>query len=115
MLDAHPAAVGEIGLDRWKEGLDYEGQEEVLKTNSVSLLSAIFRQHPLPKGMGANTRAAAGRPGLERALLHSYGGPTEMVQAFAQLARTSASRVIFARRRAPSRSVQVRACRSVAN
>ena len=29
MLDAHPAAVGEIGLDRWKKGLDYEGQEEV--------------------------------------------------------------------------------------
>ena len=29
-LDAHPASVGEIGLDRWKEGLAYEGQEEVI-------------------------------------------------------------------------------------
>ena len=32
MLDAHPAAVGEIGLDRWKEGLNYEGQEDVFVT-----------------------------------------------------------------------------------
>ena len=42
MLDAHSAAVGEIGLDCWKEGLNYEGQEDVFVTQPASLLSAIF-------------------------------------------------------------------------
>ena len=28
-LDTMPAAVGEIGLDRWKPGLPYEPQEEI--------------------------------------------------------------------------------------
>ena len=56
-----------------------------LSPSSVSRLSATFRQHPLPKGMGANNRAVAEGPVPERGfLLHSYGGLTEMV-AFAQL------------------------------
>jgi len=87
MLDAHPAAVGEIGLDRWKEGLDYEGQEEVFVTQ---LRIAAERNLPASihclKAWGRILELLQEGPIPERGfLLHSYGGPTEMVQAFAQL------------------------------
>ena len=87
MLDAHPAAVGEIGLDRWKEGLDYEGQEEVFVTQ---LHIASERNLPASihclKAWGRILELLQDGPIPERGfLLHSYGGPTEMVQAFAQL------------------------------
>ena len=86
MLDAHPAAVGEIGLDRWKEGLDYEGQEEVFVTQ---LRIAAERNLPASihclKAWGRLLELLQEAPIPERGfLLHSYGGPTEMVQAFAQ-------------------------------
>ena len=87
MLDAHPAAVGEIGLDRWKEGLDYEGQEEVF-VNQLRIAS----ERNLPasihclKAWGRILELLQEGPVPERGfLLHSYGGPTEMGQAFAQL------------------------------
>ena len=87
MLDAHPAAVGEIGLDRWKEGLDYEGQEDVFVTQ---LRIAAERNLPASihclKAWGRILELLQEGPVPERGfLLHSYGGPTEMVQAFAQL------------------------------
>ena len=87
MLDAHPAAVGEIGLDRWKEGLNYEGQEEVFVTQ---LRIAAERNLPASihclKAWGRILELLQEGPVPERGfLLHSYGGPTEMVQAFAQL------------------------------
>lgn len=86
-LDQIPAAVGEIGLDRWKPGLSYEGQEEVFiaqlrlaaeRNLPVSIhclqtwgrLLEILQTEPLPAG------------GF---LLHSYGGPAEMVKSFAAL------------------------------
>ena len=86
-LDEVPSAVGEIGLDRWKPGLGYAGQEEVFVTQlrvaaarglpvSVHCLQAwgrlfdLLRENPRPRG------------GF---LLHSYGGPREMVAPFAQL------------------------------
>ena len=87
MLDAHPAAVGEIGLDRWKEGLDYEGQEEVfvnqLRIASKRNLPASI--HCL-KAWGRILELLQEGPVPERGfLLHSYGGPMEMVPAFARL------------------------------
>ena len=87
MLDAHPAAVGEIGLDRWKEGLNYEGQEDVFVTQ---LRIAAERNLPASihclKAWGRILELLQEGPVPERGfLLHSYGGPTEMVQAFAQL------------------------------
>ena len=87
MLDAHPAAVGEIGLDRWKEGLNYEGQEDVFVTQ---LRIAAERNLPASihclKAWGRILELLQEGPIPERGfLLHSYGGPTEMVQAFAQL------------------------------
>lgn len=83
------AAVGEIGLDRWKENLPYEGQEQVFldqwalarafnRPASIHCLKAwgrlldLLREHPGP---------ACGF------VLHSYGGPAEMV---AELARHGA-------------------------
>lgn len=86
-LDATPSAVGEIGLDRWKEGLDMPTQEEVFVWQlrlaaerglpvSIHCLQAwgmlfdILRKEPRP------------RCGF---LLHSYGGPQEMIAPLAKL------------------------------
>ncbi|MBI3878870.1 MAG: TatD family hydrolase [Verrucomicrobia bacterium] len=81
------AVVGEIGLDRWKPGLAYEGQEEIFATQlrlaaernvaaSIHCLQAWGRLHDL---LRENSRPARGF------LLHSYGGPAEMVAPLAKL------------------------------
>ena len=86
-LDATPSAVGEIGLDRWKSGLPYDGQEEAFVWQlrlaaernvaaSIHCLQAwgrmleLLREHPRP---------ACGF------LLHSYGGSKELVEPLAKL------------------------------
>lgn len=86
-LDALPSAVGEIGLDRWIKDYDLPLQEEMFiwqlrmaaERNlpvSIHCLQAwgrmfeLLRSEPLP---------ACGF------LLHSYGGPVEMVRSFAEL------------------------------
>jgi TatD DNase family protein len=87
LLDKIPSAVGEIGLDRWKPDLAYEGQEEVFGAQlrlaaernlpvSIHCLQAWGRMFDLLK---AGPRPACGF------LLHSYGGPEEMVKPFADL------------------------------
>jgi TatD DNase family protein len=87
LLDEIPGAVGEIGLDRWKPDLSYEHQEEIFlaqlrlaagrdRPASIHCLQAwgrlhdLLREHPRPKC------------GL---VLHSFGGPAEMIPAFARL------------------------------
>ncbi len=87
-LNATPGAVvGEIGLDRWKEGLPYEGQEEVFLAQlemaarrnvaaSVHCLAAWGRMHEL---LRSNWRPERGF------LLHSYGGSAELVRPLAKL------------------------------
>jgi len=86
-LDAVPSAIGEIGLDRWKPDLPYAGQEEVFlaqlhiaaKRNlpvSIHCLQAWGRLHELLRD---HPRPARGF------VLHSFGGPMEMVPAFARL------------------------------
>jgi TatD DNase family protein len=86
-LDETPSAVGEIGLDRWKPGLPYAGQEEVFLAQlaiaadrnlpvSIHCLQTWGRMLELLK---TNARPARGF------LLHSYGGPQEMVESFAKL------------------------------
>jgi TatD DNase family protein len=86
-LDQTPSAVGEIGLDRWKPGLPYEEQEEVFIAQlriaaernlpvSIHCLQAWGRMLEILK---AEPRPAGGF------LLHSYGGPAEMVKSFAAL------------------------------
>ncbi len=86
-LDQVPSGIGEIGLDRWMEGFDAAQQEEVFLWQwrlaaqrnlpvSIHCLKAwgrlveILRREPRP------------RCGF---LLHSYGGPPEMIQSFAKL------------------------------
>lgn len=88
LLDRYPrAAVGEIGLDRWKADLPYDEQEEVFlaqwqiaraRNRPASIhclrcwgrLLALLQRHPAPDcGF----------------VLHSFGGPKEMIGDFAAL------------------------------
>jgi TatD DNase family protein len=86
-LNAMPSAVGEIGLDRWKPDLPYAGQEDALLAQlklaaernipaSIHCLQAwgrlleLLQNHPRPQcGF----------------VLHSFGGPAEMIPALAKL------------------------------
>ncbi|HWN93843.1 MAG TPA: TatD family hydrolase [Methylomirabilota bacterium] len=86
-LDSTPSAVGEIGLDRWKPDLPYEGQEDAfiwqlhLATErnlpvSIHCLQAWGRLHELLRD---NPRPERGF------LLHSFGGSKEMVEPLVKL------------------------------
>ena len=87
LLDAGPAGIGEIGLDRWKPGLEYAGQEEVFVAQlrlaaerdlpaSIHCLQAWGRLEELLRDNPRPTRGF---------LLHSYGGSREMVAPLAKL------------------------------
>jgi TatD DNase family protein len=86
-LAAVPSAVGEIGLDRWKPDLPYAGQEEVFLAQleiaaarnlpvSIHCLQAWGRLHELLRDQPRPARGF---------VLHSFGGPAEMIPAFAKL------------------------------
>jgi TatD DNase family protein len=86
-LAAVPAAVGEIGLDRWKPNLPYENQEMVFVAQlrlaaqrdlpvSIHCLQAWGRLHELLRENPCPVRGF---------VLHSFGGPAEMIPAFAKL------------------------------
>lgn len=86
-LDRPNAAVGEIGLDRWVEGYDIEAQVDAFRFQyrlarmrqlpiSIHCLRAWGLLYDLLKEEGASERGF---------LLHSYGGPAEMVEPFAAL------------------------------
>ena len=86
-LDDTPGVVGEIGLDRWKPDLPYENQEEVFL---VQLRMAAERNRPvnihclqawgrLYDLMRDHSRPACGW------MLHSFGGPAEMIPGLARL------------------------------
>ena len=86
-FDAHPAAIGEIGLDRWKEGLAYEGQEEVF---TAQLRIAAARNLPASihclKAWGRLLELLEQGPLPSRGfLMHSYGGSAEMIGPLAEL------------------------------
>jgi TatD DNase family protein len=86
-LDAVPSAVGEIGLDRWKPGLAYDGQEELFV---AQLRLAAERNLPVSihclQAWGRLFDLLKAGPRPERGfLLHSYGGPQEMVKPLADL------------------------------
>lgn len=78
---APQAAVGEIGLDRWKPDLPYAGQEEVF---IAQLQIAAARNLPVSIhclrawGRLLEILAAERRPACGF-LLHSYGGPVELL------------------------------------
>lgn len=86
-LEAPTAALGEIGLDRWKPDLPYADQEEVFLWQlhlaaerhlpvSIHCLRAWGRLYDL---LRSGPRPDCGF------LLHSYGGPREMVKPLADL------------------------------
>lgn len=86
-LDQSPSAVGEIGLDRWKPGLRYDDQEEVFV---AQLRLAAERNLPASihclQAWGRMLELLQAGPLPARGfLLHSYGGPKEMVKPFADL------------------------------
>jgi TatD DNase family protein len=86
-LDEIPSAVGEIGLDRWKPDLSYAGQEEVFL---AQMQIAAGRNLPASihylQAWGRLLELLQNNPGPARGfVLHSFGGPAEMIPAFAKL------------------------------
>lgn len=88
LLDQTPGAVvGEIGLDRWKPGLAYEGQEQAFlaqlrlaaERNLAASIHCLQTWGRLLELLRGSPRPARGF------LLHSYGGPVEMVAPLAKL------------------------------
>lgn len=86
-LDEVPSAVGEIGLDRWKPGLPYEGQEEAFL---AQLQTAAGRDVPVSihclQTWGRLQELLTGHERPRRGfVLHSFGGPAEMIPSLARL------------------------------
>ncbi len=86
-IDAIPSAVGEIGLDRWKPDLPYDGQEE---TFLAQLAIAAERNLPVSihclQAWGKLLELLQKHPRPARGLvLHSFGGPAEMIPALAKI------------------------------
>lgn len=86
-LDQMPSAIGEIGLDRWIENYDLPQQEEVF---TWQLRLAVERDLPVSihclqvwgKLLELLQREPRPRGGF---VLHSYGGPPEMIPSLAKL------------------------------
>ncbi|HEY5345767.1 MAG TPA: TatD family hydrolase [Verrucomicrobiae bacterium] len=86
-LDETPGVVGEIGLDRWKPDLSYDGQEEVFL---AQFRIAAARNLPVSihclQAWGRLLELLQGNPRPQRGfVLHSFGGAAEMIPAFAKL------------------------------
>jgi TatD DNase family protein len=86
-LDAIPSAIGEIGLDRWIKDHDLPRQEEVFVWQL-----ALAAERDLPasihclRAWGRLLELLQAGPRPRRGfLLHSYGGPQEMVAPLAKL------------------------------
>lgn len=82
-----PSAIGEVGLDRWIKDADIPGQEE---TFQFQLQLAASRNLPLSihclQAWGRMYDLLRNQPGPDCGfLLHSYGGPVEMVEPLAAL------------------------------
>jgi TatD DNase family protein len=86
------AGIGEIGLDKWIRDHDLEDQELVLRDQ---LEFAVEYDRPTMvhclrcfgtlRDLFVDFRNASGFPEEFHFLLHSYGGPKEMVEEFARL------------------------------
>lgn len=87
-LDSTPGAViGEIGLDRWKAGLDWTAQPEVF---TAQLRLAAERELPVSihclQAWGPLLECLRAGPRPARGfLLHSYGGPVELIPELTRL------------------------------
>lgn len=86
-LDAIPSAMGEIGLDRWKPDLPYQGQEDVFV---AQLRIAAERNLPVSihclQAWGRLVELLEREPRPARGfLLHSFGGSVETMERLAPL------------------------------
>ena len=86
-LDEIPSAIGEIGLDRWKPNLSYDGQEEVFL---AQLQLAAQRNLPVSihclQAWGRMLELLQKSPRPARGfVLHSFGGAAEMILPLAKL------------------------------
>jgi TatD DNase family protein len=86
-LDAAPSAIGEIGIDHWKPGLNFVGQEEVFL---AQLQIATERNLPVSihclQAWGRLLELLQSNPKPPRGfVLHSFGGAVEMIPALAKL------------------------------
>lgn len=88
LLAEFPAAgVGEIGLDRWKADLSWDGQEEVFvrqlhlaaEHNRIASIHCLKAWGRLVELLESNPRPARGF------ILHSYGGSADLVDRLAPL------------------------------
>ncbi len=80
------ATLGEIGLDRWKEGYDMAAQMEVLRTQwALAVQHGRAATVHCLKAWGQLWDFVREAPPAPRGfLLHSYGGSVEMVEGFAK-------------------------------
>lgn len=87
LLGTRPSAVGEIGIDHWKEGLDRDQQEHVF-VSQLKLATELNRPASI-HGLKAWPRLLEllREHGTPKAgfLLHSYSGPVDLVGPFAEL------------------------------
>lgn len=86
-LDATPSAVGEIGLDKWIKDHDLPAQEEVFV---AQLRLAAERNLPVSihclQAWGTLLRILESEPRPACGfVLHSFGGPREMIEPLAKL------------------------------
>ena len=86
-LDKVPSAIGEIGLDRWIENYDLPAQEEVFvwqlrlaaERNIPASIHCLQAWGKLLELLEKEPRPRCGF------VLHSYGGPKEMIESLAKL------------------------------
>lgn len=109
MLKADPkASVGEIGLDRWIEGHDIDDQESVFRSQ-LELARELSRPATIHclKAWGRLMDVLRSERIPERGfLLHSYGGPAELIPELVNLgARFSISGYFAHARKAKQREV----------
>lgn len=84
---AHACGIGEIGLDRWIEGYDSPAQEQAFveqlrlaaRLNRPASIHCLRAWGRLLEILSGEPRPACGF------LLHSYGGPAEMIHSFCDL------------------------------
>jgi TatD DNase family protein len=111
-LDQAPSALGEIGIDYWKEGIDRELQRTVF-LEQLSL--ARDRNIPVSiHGLKAwhDLYALLERYGAPEVgfLLHSYSGPLELIKKFVRMgAYFSCAPAFFA----PSRAAKLEVFRTI--
>ena len=87
LVRSRNCAVGEIGLDRWIENYDMPTQEKVF-VEQLALAASLNRPASIHclKAWGRLLEILQSEPRPATGfLLHSYGGPAEMIPKFAEL------------------------------